>query len=254
MKPFTIGADPEVLLSNGIKFISAIGIIPGTKEYPHPLDNGGSLHPDNVTAEFNTIPASSKGGFSKSVSTMISAVDELVAAQGLMISQQSFASYEDDQLMEPDAMMAGCEPDFNAYTGQMNPIAELDMTSDRSAGGHIHIGYELKSEEELMKLVKTLDLLISVPAMKHESADRKKLYGKAGSFRKKDYGVEYRTPSNWWIFSEAHRQWIYDRVASAVESFNDIILPDNLQSVIDSNDVDAADVIMAQYNLATCPN
>ena len=253
MGKFTIGADPEVLLSNGIKYVSAIGVVPGSKDFPKDLGLG-SVHPDNVTAEFNTLPANDKAGFSASVANMLSAVEDIVAVQDLIISKQASASFDADQLQHPDAMMAGCEPDFNAYTCMMNEMPPLDGTSVRSAGGHIHIGCELNSGDELLKLVKTLDLLISVPAMRHESKDRKKLYGRAGTFRQKPYGVEYRTPSNWWIFSEEHRQWIYDRVASAVDSFKDIVLPDNLQAVIDDNDSSAADKIMSQYNLVACPN
>lgn len=254
MSIFSIGADPELLLSTGNRFKSAIGVIPGSKDKP--FDIGiGSIHPDNVTAEFNTLPANCKKGFNKSICDMMEAIKTFLTPHCLCISRSSFAIYEDDQLEHPGAKEAGCEPDFNAYQGgSVNPAPPLDRMPIRSAGGHIHIGVDLKTEEELLKLVKTLDLLISVPAMKHESLDRKILYGKAGSFRCKPYGVEYRTPSNWWVFTEERRNWIYDRVAQAVDCFKDVYLPDNLQSVIDEHDLVEAHEIVKQYNIVRCPD
>ena len=58
----TIGADPEMFLYNSEtgKFVSAIGLIPGTKENPFKpkeLKKGFALQTDNVLVEFN-IPAS----------------------------------------------------------------------------------------------------------------------------------------------------------------------------------------------------
>ena len=43
------------------------------------------------------------------------------------------------------------------------------------------------------------DLYIMLPALRHDSSnERRELYGQAGRFRPKPYGIEYRTPSNFW--------------------------------------------------------
>ncbi len=54
---YVVGADPELMLvdSSGV-LVSAIGIVPGTKEEPHPVSCGAVQH-DNVNAEFNVEPS-----------------------------------------------------------------------------------------------------------------------------------------------------------------------------------------------------
>ncbi len=55
-----------------------------------------------------------------------------------------------------------------------------------------------------------MDLFIGAQLVKYDKdTARRELYGKAGAFREKDYGVEYRTPSNYWITSQDMMRWVY---------------------------------------------
>jgi hypothetical protein len=52
---------------------------------------------------------------------------------------------------------------------------------------------------------------VSIPLFGMLTALRRELYGKAGAFRPKPYGVEYRVLSNRWLNSEALIRWVYNQ-------------------------------------------
>jgi len=118
---------------------------------------------------------------------------------------------------DPEARRFGCMPDFNAYTLTTN-TSEIDATDHpyRYAGGHIHLGisspyikkssgeYKMaKTEGGHIRIIKLLDLIVGIPCVilddSKEAIIRRSEYGKAGCFRPTPYGIEYRTPSCWWI-------------------------------------------------------
>jgi hypothetical protein len=120
---------------------------------------------------------------------------------------------------DPEARRFGCMPDFNAYTRTTN-TNEIDATNHpfRYAGGHIHLGISspylkknskehkvAKTEEGHLRVIKLLDLVLGIPCLlldnSPEAIRRRSEYGKAGCFRPTPYGIEYRTPSCWWIKS-----------------------------------------------------
>ena len=54
---FTIGADPEFFLMKNKKYVSAVGMIGGSKNEPLALDKEGfAILEDNVSVEFNIAP------------------------------------------------------------------------------------------------------------------------------------------------------------------------------------------------------
>ena len=68
---------------------------------------------------------------------------------------------------------------------------------------------------------------------------RRQLYGKAGAFREQPHGVEYRTLSNFWIFSKDLISEVYDRIQAAI---NHPLIETNseegklIQQIINTND------------------
>jgi len=249
MHTFTIGADPEVFFTDGIRLVSAIGRIPGTKETPHNTP-WGNIHADNVAAEFNIPAQSSKDGFDQAVKAGLDGVASYAKACGLEVSADAFGPFSKEELSHPYALVGGCDPDFNAYTGTLNPKPFLEYFDERAAGGHVHIGTEI-TDSEVPHLVKVLDLFLGIPLLERENPDRRQLYGKAGSFRRKPYGLEYRTPSNAWIFSSNDRKWVYEAVDRALSEFKSIKLPENIPHVIDKHDLRMAQQLMQDFRI--CP-
>ena len=58
MTQILVGCDPEVFVAKGGKFISAHGMIPGTKKAPHKVERG-AVQVDGMALEFNIDPAAS---------------------------------------------------------------------------------------------------------------------------------------------------------------------------------------------------
>ena len=129
---------------------------------------------------------------------------------------------------DPEARRFGCAPDFNAYTLSANtPEMDASRHPFRYAGGHMHLGgYELKykrsddpyvkaftTEEGHLRMIKLLDFLVTIPTLLLDSGPgakkRRAKYGKAGCFRPTPYGIEYRTPSCWWLKSPMTLSLVY---------------------------------------------
>ena len=134
----------------------------------------------------------------------------------------------------------GCAPSTNCYTAAESKITvDPKVYRGRSAGGHIHIGnqfieylinpdlreqhrsaYEYdKSNSNMWKQATIMDAVLKTPDIivpvldivlgntcvlidrSPSNKERRKVYGRAGEYRIKDYGLEYRTLSNFWLRS-----------------------------------------------------
>lgn len=249
MRLKTAGCDPEILFQcrHSLCFVSAEGMLPGTKSNPYPV-NRGSVQVDNVCGEFNTDPVSSATDFNSVVAEVCAQMLDMVADHGLVASRESVADYP----VTEHSMLAGCDPDWNAYTLRLNPIPDYVSNTLRSAGGHLHFGIDV-SREEVIQLVKACDLLITAPMLRFEDERRRKFYGRAGSFRLKPYGVEYRTPSNLWVFGEDTRLWVYQQMERAAATFNEYDIPDSLGEIIDNHRIDFIDSYLDKYHVDAYP-
>lgn len=220
-----IGADPELFLkeSNG-HFVSSIDKIGGTKYDPRPIDEfGNSVQEDNVAVEYNITPAKTRDAFIFSNQKVLSYLEEHVKKLGLSFAKDAAAFFPDEELQDYRALTFGCEPDYNAWTGNENPPIEVseEFRNLRSAGGHIHVGYENPNRVDSDELVKAMDVFLGCQSIKYdEDTLRRKLYGKAGSCRYKQYGVEYRTLSGFWIHSPEMQGWAFDQTHKAIDFLN----------------------------------
>lgn len=222
MSKILIGCDPEVFIKHTTAgVISGIGLIGGSKSAPRPVEDG-TLQEDNVLAEIGIVPAATEDEFVHRVNSVLgqlrthlksvhSDLDFLIASSHVM---------DAEELQHPAALEFGCEPDFNAWTGLMNPRPSAADELLRTAGGHIHIGYDTPADKR--DVIKACDVLIGIPSVfKDNDHTRMNLYGGSGAYRPKPYGVEYRTPSNYWLSSDDLKRWIYQQAVKAVAAASD---------------------------------
>ena len=182
---FTIGCDPEFFLKRGTSFVSAIDKVGGSKDEPRPIGAGCAVQEDNVAVEFCIPPAESCDKFYNSI--MYSLDEIMKQVPGLEFSHAASAEFDDTELDHPRALEFGCEPDYNAWTKRKNPRPYCANHKLRSAGGHVHVGVK---GVDRYQLIRAMDLFLGVPSvLMDEDTRRRELYGKAGAFRPKPYGV-----------------------------------------------------------------
>lgn len=119
-----IGTDPEVFLQNeNGKIISAIPFIPGNKKNPFEITKEGhAIQTDNILAEF-CVPAVSLNEpeeMFKNIQYCLNYIDNYVYKEKLKHKISAAEIIDKDQLLDPLAKEFGCDPDFNAWTYEMN--------------------------------------------------------------------------------------------------------------------------------------
>ena len=112
-----------------------------------------------------------------------------------------------------DVLQFGCEPSYDAYTGDTK-VPPIDAITHpfRYAGGHLHFGHSGNAKYDWMRakknhpgFVKLMDLYVGLPLTylfdDKRTFWRRRFYGQAGEYRSQQYGkgvtqigVEYRTP------------------------------------------------------------
>lgn len=212
-----VGADPELFLKRGTIFQSAYGVIPGTKHDPFKVPNG-AIQVDGMALEFNIDPADSKEEFGNNVGHVLSTLRNMVPMDfDLEISPVAEFDPEYMENQPEEAKMLGCDPDFDAYLEQANPAPDQHPTM-RTAAGHVHIGwgkgFDVNDFEHFMAccgMAKCMDYYLGLIGVIHDpDKKRKEMYGRAGCFRPKPYGMEYRTLSNFWLKSKELIDLVYD--------------------------------------------
>lgn len=250
-----IGCDPELFVwDNRTKeFINGDKLIPGTKAKPFKV-SGGAVQVDGTALEFNIDPASTRIEFVGNVAKVMGKLHRMVQgnAEYLELRAAPVADFNPGRFkrFSKKSRELGCEPDFNAYTGQPNPMPDGERTF-RTGSGHIHLGWtdgiyphDADHFEVCRKMAKQLDYCLGIYSLLWDQDDRRReLYGQAGAFRPKPYGVEYRVLSNAWLQSEELVSWVYDATRKAADlmkagQYLPAIHGNLAQEIINKNKVD----------------
>lgn len=253
---FTIGCDPEVFVANKSsgEICSAINTIGGTKEAPMPVKLG-AVQEDNVLAEFNIVPAKNAIDFAGNIIAVMRELKQLLKSKNLEPRIIASHVFDPKVLEDPRAWIFGCDPDFNAWaSGLENHRPNAVNKFLRTAGGHIHAGWKHITEEQQLNVIRWMDLFIGVPSIILDGdLLRRELYGKAGAFRPKPYGVEYRVVSNFWISKPAYIRWVFTQTEKAVSLRDNMDVLHDAELIIraiNNNDRAAAGVLMAKHDMS----
>ena len=220
----TLGSDPELFVTKGGKFRSAYGLIPGTKKEPHPVENG-MVQIDGVALEIGITATDDEDTWVNNHKSVLKQLRDMVPEEYefALVPACKF-NFRHLNAQPDEAKELGCDPDFNAYTLEANPRPNA-ATTLRTASGHVHIGFcedaDITDPAHIQRcatLVKQLDCYLGIPSVYWDhDEDRRKLYGKAGAFRPKPYGVEYRVLSNAWLKDENLMRFVFRGANLAVE-------------------------------------
>lgn len=218
-----VGSDPEIFVKKNGVFVCAHDLIPGTKESPFKVDKG-AVQVDGFALEFNIDPAGSVEQFILHHETVMGILEKMVPGYELAPVPVADFTREYMDSCPAEAKILGCDPDYNAYTGQENikPQADLPM---RTASGHVHIGWGsgLADHHDQCRAASIqMDFFLGLPSLFYDDDTRRRsMYGKAGCYRPKSYGVEYRTLSNAWLLSTKRMAWVYNQIQQGMRDLMD---------------------------------
>ena len=264
-----LGCDPELFIRNPNtgSFVSAHGMVPGTKHEPYKVPFG-AVQIDGTALEFNIDPAATVDEFVHNIQTVRQTIAGYVP--GYNVVAEPVALYEKDYFdwdVPGSAKELGCDPDFCGWTLEVNPRPEPGNKPMRTAAGHIHIGwtedkdvYDKDHFEQCARIARQMDYYLGVHSLLWDTdGTRRELYGKAGAFRPKPYGVEYRVLSNRWLTSEGLIRWVYNQAQLAMSragngDWADEVWDDTAQKIINSNMIKWKDVYQIELGTEPIPN
>lgn len=261
MSKILLGADPEIFVSNNGKLVSAYGLIGGTKDEPIKVQQG-AVQVDGMALEFNIDPAASEKEFISNIDTVMGILKGMVPEHQFEIVPVAEFGFEYIKMQPEKAKELGCNPDYDAWKEAVNPRPNGDLPF-RSAAGHLHFGFVESNDAPIdvydyisycSSAVRELDFYLALPSLFYDNdTKRRELYGKAGAFRPKTYGFEYRTLSNCWLRSASLKEWAYRASVKAWEAFDNgvslVAKYGDIQSIVNTSDKKAAEKIIKAENI-----
>jgi hypothetical protein len=220
----------------------------------------GAVQVDGLALEFNIDPAETEEDFIGNTQHVMRQLMAMIPNHQLSLSSTADFSREYLNTLPQETLQLGCSTDYSAWSGEANvpPNAQVDF---RTAAGHVHVGWTAGMDicapshfSSCCHIVKQLDFFLGLPSLLYDAdVRRRSLYGAAGCFRPKPFGVEYRVLSNQWLFKRERMSWVYRATQDAMLRLREgDYLPDqfgDIQSIINTSRVSGARNIIKQAKL-----
>lgn len=222
-----LGCDPELFVRSKATGLSvpAVGMVPGTKKEPFAVPDG-AVQIDGLALEFNTAPALTANQFDYNIGSVLGCLEQMIP-DDVEFDIRGSTIFDTALLADlpRESLELGCDPDYSAYTMGENPRPVPPEAGLRTASGHIHIGLGMFPDwrnerhfDDMARLCRALDRFVGLQSVIIDPDPvRRVLYGRAGAMRIKEYGMEYRVPSNGWIKSSEDRKLMFHRVNQTIE-------------------------------------
>lgn len=218
----TFGADPEFFFRKGRCIIGAEKVLPlegvknangvGTRVGG---DNYGKTIIDGVQGEINPQANTCRANLANEFKLCFQSIDAIVKkTKGVSVDFRQTIKVSKKELMSlrPQSQEFGCMPSYNIYDAENHMARDGRTYLYRSAGGHLHLGANSEWDKVVFgalknygAMVSMLDVIVGNTCVLIDrdkgNIERRKVYGRAGEYRKPEYGIEYRTLSNFWLRS-----------------------------------------------------
>lgn len=259
IKNFTLGSDPEMFLYSEklSKFVPVCGLVGGNKDLGIPINEHEpqfTILEDNVALEATMPPAISKEKWLTNFKFVKDyCFETILKPLDLIPMYVGAARFELADLDSPEAQYMGCSTSYSAWNNDSHIVNRDDLTL-RTAGMHVHVGYDNNSPEVSIQLIKAMDLFLGVPSVLLDpDTERRIMYGKAGDHRlKPKYGVEYRVLSSYFMSTDELLGWVYDNAVKSIEFVNYggiITNPEEIIKCINTCDKKMAKEIIEDYKI-----
>ena len=193
----TIGADPEIFVEHGD------GTLFPADEFLRSKKENKDTFWDGFQAEFTTQHRYCLQEFHEQVRAGLYRVLHAARTKDskARLSSKSVVKipYDLMQSSPVERVRFGCSPSLNVYGDSPELPAEPGKVPYRFAGGHMHVGLAV-TDAQAERIVKACDGVLGVAGVGlfagMDDPIRRKAYGRAGEYRRPEYGIEYRVMSN----------------------------------------------------------
>lgn len=202
--PVQFGCDPEFFFKKDGKVIGSEKVLS-----KNGLEHLTSVVKDGIQAEIHPQANECRVILANNLSNCLASIAGNLEGVECDFSPLVDIDKEEMDSLSDDSKQFGCSPSISASDKKATiKVKDPSKYLFRSAGGHIHLG--ITNEIELLQVHKNIDTIVKLMDIivgntcvlldRHEgNVERRKNYGRAGEYRIKPYGFEYRTLSNFWL-------------------------------------------------------